>query len=745
MYALTRVESASSDLASIYGSLPSYFNGRKSIIGTTKTSKKTIATNLKDTFIPRANPIDFKAVKPDATNRQNKSGDLTTAESNRSTLETGNFNLNVNSRFLTKLKDTVFSVLGNFNNRFKTDSSYGTLRDSFSGSKGNNNSSKGSSNQTKTSSKGNAKSLTDGIKDILKNGSAFFGKRSSFLGNLGQLLSLKSGIPNKKASLRQAEIVLITVKHNKLTVSDVSKMDLLSKIDEFKELKDGVDTAIHDISMKPEVVRDTPNTTRQQNARQDALDNLYKKVAELDSLVSSLRSSKDSINTHILQKLVIRVIGVIGGITKADTRVAEGYSSAKNTYGGLKGSTRDGKRESFDRAKGLKDGPRDTSRKTFKPNPKPGDRPSDSQIRASKAFVENLKRKVAELKILSAKEGLSDSIIKKYAEIASLTEAYRERLKTKADPSLKNDASLAKKRANDDAQALKPADTPNKDTYDKIKNDIRKLNQRAADLAAKMRDIQRDKSLSVFDKDAKLKEYREALDKLKIERDNLNDRIENLENDLRRIQKELDDPNLDPKRRKELKDELDAKMKNRDNLKNEIKDANDKIRDIEDKLARIKRENSALNKLKKFLNGLKNGAVGLGLNLVPILAGIGVLGLASLPFVFASPVVPNPIPQPVSPDTPKTPDTDRANYLNGRADGYSAGIQDGTANGSADGLKEAQRQYSVWVSQNPEDTSEISMENISSNNSNAVADEGAPNSSNNSVNEDEPNNSENSS
>ena len=725
---------ASSDLATIYGSLPSYFHGRKSVAGSTKTSKKAIAAELKGGFTPRAVPVDFKPKKPDRTEIQTKRGTLTGAESSRLTLEKSNLNLNVNSRLSTKLKDKIIMVLGNFNNRYTSNVGYNRVRDSFSDSKGSNNSSKRSSNQNKTSTKDQAKLLADGVKETLRIDRPFSGKRTSFLGNLRETVRLKDSVPSKKASLREAEFVLITIKHNEVTVSEIVKIQLSSKIRDFQALKEAVDNAIHDISMKPEVVRDTPNTTRQQNARQDALDKLSRKVAELDLLVSLLGSTRESINAHILQKLVIKVVGVIGGIIKVDTKAAEAFSGSKTTYGGLKMVSRDGKRENFDRATALKNGPRDNPR-SFKPADKPGNKPSDSQIKANKAFIENLKKKITELKSLSAKEGLSENVIKKYAEIASLTESYKERLKDRADPSLKNAAAKAKKDANDAAKAKKPADTPNKDTYEKIKNDIRKLNQRATDLAAKIRDIQRDKSLSAFDKEAKLKQYREALDKIKGERDRLNDRIENIENDIRRLQKELQNPDLDPKRRKELKNELDEKLKNRDNLKNEIKNANDKIRDIQDKLDRFKRENSALTKLRDFLRGLKRGALAVGLNLLPVLAGIGILGAATLPFIFAGPAAVTPALQPSPQNIPKNTDINQADFLKGKSDGYAAGIQDGTRNGSADGLKEAQRQYNEWASQNPEDRPEISIQD----NSNVSADEEMANKS---ADEDATNNSE---
>ena len=691
-----------SGLVRVYSSLAGHYSRLKSIAGF--NNSKNTAQTLKGEFKPENASKDLNAPKPDETVRMTADSNLSSALSSRSLLVGNAFNLALKLGFLTKLKSELDIVLNKLYDSYKSTLETDGAREKNTASKGDYQTKKVSSNQTKESSMSSARALANTVSNTVGSNK----ERTKFIENLRELDFLTDKNNSMKDLLKKAEDILNTVK-------DPVKFQLLSKIMDIMKLRDTVDSSIREILTKPDGARDPIDTTREQDARQFAKDELSDALSQLDRSTSNLANAIDSYNKHVLEKLGLDK--KTSGIEPADTTSLVAHAEATKQYGGLKRLFSDLRAQTKQQVNALKDQSRDPT--TFEPTNKPDNAKPDStnlnNAKGIKSFLEGL---VTRLKSLFVKQDLATKLLQKYADIKRSTDGFLAYIKNnKPDPTNKNDATKAKNEAKRKAKELTP-DTTKRDSYDKNKEKLRQLNEKLNDYLDNMNKLENNKALSIFDKNKLLDECRKMLNDLKRQRNELNDRIKSLEKDIRDIQKELKRPDLDPERIKQLKKLRDELLALRDKLNNKLKDLNNKLRDLRDKMNKIKNENSALKRLKDFLNSLKNGIKSIGLSLIPMLAGIGLLAAGTLPFIFAAPaVVSTPPSQPTQP-RPR-PEADNPNDYNaGYNAGLEAGKRAGELRGKDDGLKAVQKEYSDWVKENPEDKKTINtgQENTSEEN-----------------------------
>jgi len=685
-------KTATSDLANFFGSISSYFKWQKTNSSGGKSAKDR-AQSLKTGFSREVSTLN--PARPDETTRQAGEASLTSARSISSRLVISNLNLGVTLKFLTKLKDEIFIVLTKNNDRFEIDLTYNKTTDTFIGLVRYNNTSKVSSNTDKGYFKSEASKLADTTKENLGPGTSFYQKIRTFLSNFRDIGSLKEKLPAINKSLREAEILLEVG-------NDVIKLPLLLKLKDIQALKEIVDTAIGKLPT-PEPVRPPINTDREDAARQDAFDKLSDKIAELDILLTTLASVKDLNDAHKLEKFILKVIGEIGGIAKVDTRALQAFYTAKETFKTLKASATAAKQEGVTRAEQLKGEPRDTTPATFRPEEKPTNKPDDAELNATKALLDKLKDKLAEIKRDSARGDLAQKIVERWKEIADLTSGYVKRVKETIDPSQREAATSAKIAAKIEAAKLKE-NTPDINKYRENLEKIRKLKEEVDQTLREINEFRIKKMFFIFDKGGKLDAYRKLLDKLRREQMKLHDAIKTLKDDIRDIEEKLRDPNLDPTIREEFNKLLKEQKKLRDELERRLKKINEMIRDFNDRIDRLRREISWLERLKKILKGI----VFTGVSLIPAaIASILAIGAGALGAGVFAPALggPNTPAQPTQ--TPTT--TNQSDYLKGKADGCNDGTKAGAKKGAEDGLKEAQDQYAAWVAINPEERGQINV------------------------------------
>jgi hypothetical protein len=513
-------------------------------------------------------------------------------------------------------------------------------------------------------------------------------------------LSVKTLLINESANLESARFKLMTdVYGSTVTLPLVIKLQILQTIDNLKQNQAvNRDIYIQDMLNITYPTRTLPDTTSVTTNLETKYNLLSIATSSYNTINATLNAVKSLLNTHIYSRIMISKYKMIGGIKAVGTQSISMFYASKNTFNMLLLTARQRTIELSNKFSNIKNNLQQIVSVTSNVNI------NTKPVTPSRTAIDNVNTSISQLLKMNMDINYRLSFlynsfkqVDKNLKIALSSRDYSAVLSRAVRSPMKLLSNATKTSMYSSALSVKNSIVVSVLTkYGIFKQSLNNLKGLLLNKLNQYANYVTTSRLDIFDKNGSLKSLRGIIQSLRAERTKIESQIISLKTQESILMEQIKSGynfNENTAKLNEIRNKLN-------DLQNKLNDINNRIRDEQKNMERLKKEIDALKKLRD--NAKKNDSPFLSLlgPAVGALGGIAVIG--SITGLFSSPINPaQGTPQARSDGS--NPD-DSSSLDNGRGDGTKDGNTQGYLDGERDGLAEAQRQYKIWKSKNPDDT-----------------------------------------